>query len=129
MSSNNFVYSDFRRDFAFHPVTGDLVVKTDVDAIVESVQNIVYTFSGERRDRSIGSNIRTRLFDNPSPITADSLKTNITIAIQNNEPRATILEVYVVYNPDANGYDVRIVFSCVNRERPVAINMLLQRVR
>lgn len=124
------IYSDFRKDFLINPVTEDLALKTDEEAIKESFKNLILTDRGERLFQpSIGSNIRATLFENNTPATIKILKENIKDVINNFEPRAGIIDVDVISSADENGINVSISFYMINRETPVEINLFLERTR
>ena len=69
MANNTRTFSDFDLNFTAHPVTGDIVLKTDESAIKQSVKNLLLTRNFERPFHSeIGSPIRQLLFDLPGPM-------------------------------------------------------------
>ena len=43
MANNTRTFSDFDLNFTAHPVTGDIVLKTDESAIKQSVKNLLLT--------------------------------------------------------------------------------------
>ena len=53
----------------------------------------------------------------------------IESTIENFEPRANLIAVYVNPYPDQNGYNVKIVFSTINNPQPITFDVLLTRVR
>jgi hypothetical protein len=57
-------YSDLDLLFKAHPISGDVTVKTDADAVKRAVKNIVLTNYYERPFKpSLGGNIRGLLFE------------------------------------------------------------------
>jgi phage baseplate assembly protein W len=113
-----------------HPNKQDLVLHTNEDAVKRSIRNIILTDRGERMfNPLIGSNIRSLLFENFSPQTASLLRDFIKSAIENFEPRATVIDVYVQALPDESAYAATIVFSVINKTEPVTLELLLNRVR
>lgn len=123
-------YKDFYDNFDVHPVRKDLYVLEDTDAVKNSIKNLVFTDPGERLFQPlIGGGIRQTLFENISSITAQTIRTLIFSTIENFEPRANLIEVYVDPRPDENGYGVTIVFSTINNPTPITFDVLLTRVR
>lgn len=123
-------YSDLDLDFLAHPTTGDVVVKTGPDAIKRSVRNLILTNYYEKPFRAgIGSNAIKLLFDNVSPLTSNFLKDAIFEVIRNYEPRVNLLNVIVDFDPDNNGYNVRMEYVILNRNEPVATSIFLERIR
>jgi phage baseplate assembly protein W len=123
-------YSDLDLDFTAHPVTGDLVKKIGPDAIARSIRNLVFTNFYDRKFRSsIGSNAIKLLFENINPLTATILEQHIGLVISNFEPRAGIVTIKVIADPDNNGYFARIVFTVSNRPEPFQTAIFLERIR
>lgn len=123
-------YKDFYNNLNAHPVRKDLFVLEDTDSIKNSIKNLIFTDPGERLFQPfIGSGIRASLFENISENTAYMIKTQVETTIENFEPRAKLLAVYVNPYPEQNGYNVKIVFSTINNPQPILFEVLLTRVR
>jgi phage baseplate assembly protein W len=123
-------YADINAQFQIHPNTRDLSVVDNEDAVKGSIRNILLTRRGERFfNPSFGSDIHRILFENASTAADNDLRTFITTALENFEPRARLLNLDVTSYPDDNGYVITIVFSVINRTEPVTLNILLDRIR
>jgi phage baseplate assembly protein W len=130
MARNTRTYSDIDFNFTAHPVTKDLVRRYDDNAIKAAVKNLVLTNNYERPFHSeIGSPIRKLLFDLATPMFAISLKRAITDVINNFEPRVEVIDVVINDQSDANAVYVRIEFRIVNTQRPLYVDLLLERTR
>ena len=70
-------YIDIDMNMLPHPVTGDIVTKTDEEAVKQSVRNLINYNFYEKWNPDIGSNVRGLLFENVTPITAINLEKNI----------------------------------------------------
>lgn len=124
------VYSDFRTDFAPHPVKGDLVLLKNEDAVTRAIRTLLLTNPYEKHwNPTYGAGLAAYLFEPISRITEQSIKTAIEYAIMNHEPRAQLHQVIVAALPDQNAYSASITFSVINLEQPITINQLLKRVR
>lgn len=124
------VYSDIRTNLDVHPVTGDLVLLKNIDAVKTSIRNILLTRPYERpRKPSFGAGLSGYLFEEISSVTEQSIKKAIELAIANFEPRANVIEVYVTARPDQNAYAATIIFSIINDIQPAKLDVLLERVR
>ena len=77
----------------------------------------------------MGSNLRAALFELNTEFSEIAIKAAITEMITNFEPRADLLSVYVNSDPDNYTYNATITFAIVNKEQPVTINVLLERIR
>lgn len=123
-------YKDFYTNLDVHPVRKDLFVLSDVDSIKNSLKNILFTDPGERFfNPYFGGGIRASLFENVNPNTAYLIKTQVETSIQNFEPRAQLIDVYVTPLPDNNSYNIQVVFTTINNPSPIVFNTMLTRVR
>jgi len=125
------IYSDFDVDFIPHPVTGDLLKKTGVNSVVQSIVNLIQTNHYERPFHpEIGSNVRKLLFDLADPVTANLIAEEIKDTLKNFEPRAQILDVVVQTDTTLDGYNVTIIFQVAGGiSTPIEIGVFLERLR
>ena len=112
-------FKDINLSFEPHPVTKDLQILKNENAIRRSVRNIVQTIPNEKFFNSIfGSDVRNSLFEFVDFGTASIIQEQIEIAIENFEPRVENLQVFVNPNPDQNSFDVTVVFDIIGQEFP-----------
>jgi phage baseplate assembly protein W len=124
------VYSDLDLKFSKHPITKDVSVKLNENAIIGAIKNIVLTNFGERKfTPNFGSNILAMMFEPLDDITAYNIRKEVATCISNYEPRVKLDFVNVVPNFDRDGFDVTIRFYLLNSIRPVTTNLFLQRLR
>ena len=117
-------FKDIGLSFKRHPVTNDIAVLKNADAIKRSVRNLVQTIPNERFFNStIGSEVKNLLFENaPGFIdfgTAAIIEKQILTTIENYEPRVTNLEVNVEPRPDTNEFEVNVIFDIVGQTFPL----------
>ena len=117
-------FKDISLCFKRHPVTNDIAVLKNADAIKRSVRNLVQTIPNERFFNStIGSEVKNLLFENaPGFIdfgTAAIIEKQILTTIENYEPRVTNLEVNVEPRPDTNEFEVNVIFDIVGQTFPL----------
>jgi len=130
MARSTRTFSDLDLNFGMHPVTRDVVLKYDDQAIKASVRNLVLTQNYERPFHSeIGSQIRGLLFENATPMLNIMLKRAITDTIVNFEPRVKLNDVVVTVSPDNNEVYVSIYFTIINTTRPLQVDLILTRTR
>ena len=125
-------FKDINLSFEPHPVTKDLTVLRNENAIKRSVRNIVQTIPTERFFNSIlGSDVRNLLFDIYVDFgTASVIEDQIRIAIQNFEPRVDNLQVNVNPKPDENEFEVNVLFDIIGQEFPAQdFTFILQATR
>ena len=123
-------YSDFLGDLDFHPTKKDLLRNTNEEAVKGSIRNLLLTNRGERLyDSNIGSDIRKILFENFSPAMESVLADLIRTTIENHEPRAKIIDIIVNSDVDSHYVVVTLVFSVINKEEPITLELILNRIR
>lgn len=123
-------YSDLDLNFVPHPTTKDVMKKTGEGAIARSVRNLLLTNFYDRPFQSyIGSNALKLLFDNMTPITATFLNNAIRETLANFEPRISVDNLEIKFDPDNNGYSVKLYFTILNRNEPAMITLFLERIR
>jgi len=82
------VYSDMDITMRAHPVTGDVTLKTDTDAIRRAVRNIVLTNKYERPFKpNFGGSIRDMLFELDTDRKINRMQKNLKTLIEKFEPR------------------------------------------
>lgn len=124
------LFSDLDFNFQPHPVTGDLVVRYDENAIKQSLKNLIMTRNYERPFHSeIGSPVRELLFDLITPMTSLMVRRAIVDLVSNFEPRVVLTEVDVIASPENNSLYVSISFRIVNTEKPLTLDFVLERTR
>jgi len=124
------IYADLDLRFNKLPVTGDVALIYDDQAVIRSVRNLLLTNFYERPFQSkVGSNLNKLLFEPASPITAGIIQKDIIQTINNYEPRVTVDKVTVTANEDQNTFNVYLQFYIGNNSAPTAVNLLLQRSR
>ena len=123
-------YRDLDLDMLVHPLTNDIVARSDVDAINGSIIRIIRTQRGERVfQSSFGSTIYHSLFEPMNIETRVVLEGAIEQAIRRFEKRCVLKGVVVEADPDRNGYAVTIIYVPVNEGSPVALDFFLNRLR
>ena len=125
-------FKDINLSFTPHPVTKDLTVLRNENAIKRSVRNIVQTIPTERFFNSVlGSDVRNLLFDNFVDFgTASAIEDQIKVSIENFEPRADNLQVNVEPRPDQNEFEVNVIFDIIGQEFPTQdFTFILQAAR
>ena len=112
-------FKDINLSFTPHPVTKDLTVIKNANAIKRSIRNIVQTIPGERFFNPIlGSDVRSSLFEFVDYGTASVIQKEITTAIENFEPRVYNIQVEAIARPDDNEFEVNIYFDIIGQEFP-----------
>jgi len=112
-------FKDISLSFTPHPVTKDLTVIKDANAIKRAVRNLVQTIPRERFfNPNLGTDIRGSLFDFCDFGTASVIQQQIQTTIENYEPRVDNLQIEVFPKPDTNEFEVNIYFDIVGQQFP-----------
>lgn len=123
-------FRDLDLSFKINPFTKDLYLKTDEEAVKTAIKNLIKTKNFERPFHpEIGTQVHSLLFENNSAAVNIAMQRTIIDAIETYEPRARIVNVTVKETPDMNDYEVTIVFTFKNIDKPITITTLLSRVR
>ena len=125
------LYKDIALSFEKNSNTKDIIVKKDIEAVKQSVRNLILTNHFERPFHpEIGSSVTAILFEPMSPITANILQRQIAEVIVNFEPRVKLVSVIANPNLNRNAYEVTINFYVVNIPGElVQLTTLLERSR
>jgi phage baseplate assembly protein W len=123
-------FTDFNLLFTSHPVTADVTIKSDEEAVKQSLRNLISTRHYERPFHpEIGCQIHALLFENFNPVTAQVMKKTIFDTINKFEPRVTILDVKIRERADNNDITCDLIFRLNNSDRPITLTTLITRVR
>jgi len=124
------LYSDFHKDLTINPISNDLAVKRDEEAVKESLKNLLLTDRGERLFQpSLGSDIRATLFENNTPMVVKLLEEKVRAVINNFEPRVNIIEIIIKSEYDENKIQITIYFNIRNVGAPLSVTVFLERTR
>ena len=112
-------FKDISLSFDPHPVTKDLPILKNQSAIIRSIRNLVETIPNERFfNPSLGSEVRSSLFDFVDFATASVIRDQIINTISNYEPRVTAVDIEVEPRPDTNEFEVTVIFDIIGQEVP-----------
>ena len=112
-------FKDISLSFTPHPVTKDLTILKNENAIKKSVRNLVQTIPTERFFNSVlGSEVRDSLFDFVDFGTASVIQDQISNTIENFEPRVDNVSVEVLPRPETNEFEVTVFFEIVGLDVP-----------
>lgn len=123
-------YADIRTNLDVHPMTGDLLLFKDEQAISSQIKNLVFIDYYELFWKpTIGAGVPQTLFDNfVDGETEDMLEQRIRETITKYVKRAQLIGVSVVYDGH-NGYTANIVYRPINQIDSVTLNIILTRTR
>ena len=128
---NKTPFKDISLSFSRHPVTDDIGVFVNEDAIKRSVTNLVRTRVGERfYQKLLGSPLEDSLFEQQDSDTAAVLEDDILLLLENYEPRIKNVDVVCSYDSDSTDMNVRISYIITGLQFPQQnIEFILQSTR
>ena len=124
-------FKDISLSFNRHPVTNDVTVLKNEDAIKKSVINLCRTRINERFfNELLGTSIEDSLFELNADDIASFLEREITVLLKNYEPRIRLTNVRVESSLDSNDLLIRIEYDITGLPFPTQnIEFLLQPTR
>ena len=112
-------FKDINLSFKRHPVTNDVVVIRDADAIKRSVKNIIFTILGEKPfEPNFGSVINESLFDLNTSLNEIRVADEISASLRNYEPRISDIDVTVTVSADTNEMNCTVQYEIVGLPTP-----------
>lgn len=111
------LWKDLDLLFRVHPVTGDVVTRTDVEAVKRSVRNIVLTNKYERPFKpNFGTSLRELLFELNTSRQLRKVQRRIKETLEKTEPRIMNVSV-LLSNDDSNEVNITIIYDIKNSIR------------
>lgn len=129
-SKKQSLYADFKKNLAISPISKDLALIKDDEAVKQAIKNLVLTDPGERLMQPfIGGGIRALLFENITPAVLNLIENLVKSTISTYEPRADIINVSASSKYDDNTVNVVVNFYIRNTNEPIKLDLILTRVR
>lgn len=124
------VYSDLDPNFSINPLTRDISPLSDIDAVKNSIKNLVRTnFHDRPFQPTIGSGLTALLFEPANTFTAIEIRNAIIKVITRYETRATDVDVSVIDNSDRNAYTITVTFRVFYDDSVNEFDFYLTRLR
>lgn len=128
-STRTRVYKDIDLSFTAKP-SGEVYKKQDAASVKQGVKNVLLTnFAEKPFNPRFGANLRSRLFDLADADAEYDIERQILAAVETYEPRAKILNVRAVVQPDNNEIEVTVTFIVVSTSEEVTFTTTLARLR
>lgn len=124
-------YLDIDLSFKRNPITNDVMMKKNVNAINQSLRNLLLTNKYERQfTPSFGGNIYNSLFEPQDEFTKNDLEDKISNTIRNFENRVEVISVNVSY-PELyhNSVSIQVVYLLIATDEEVTSTFTIERVR
>jgi phage baseplate assembly protein W len=113
-------FRDLSLTFSKNPISDDLVILKDENAIKRALLNLFSVRKGEKLfNAEFGSSIPDLLFEPFDFATASEIKSEVTQLINAYEPRITLLEVLVNLDTDNYFYEIQIDYLIPDKSNQV----------
>lgn len=123
-------YIDIDIGFSRNPVTGDVNVRKDVEAIKRSLRNLVSLNKYEKPFHpEINSGIHEMLFELMDPLTALSVKDRLESLIKKYEKRINQATVNIYQVEDTAEIAIVILFTIFNSPTVFSTTIMVERLR
>ena len=130
LSRRDKTYIDISLAWEQNPLNGDITTLRDVRAINNSLKNIVMTYPLETPfNANFGSQVSTLLFDPVDLATAGILELEIRRAIEGDEKRVKVENVFVKPNSDGLSFVVDIEYKIIGSEEIFTVKQILTATR
>jgi len=124
------IYKDIDMSFKPNVLTKDVGKKFDVNAVKQSLKNVLMTQKGEKPfNPNYGSGIYDLLFEPMDYLVSSVMQKEIETTIENYEPRVELIDVECEPNFDLEQYEIRIEFYVIGVKEPQVYTNVLQRLR
>ena len=125
--------TDLSNDFSANPMTGDVSVKRDSDAIKQSLKNLLLLEQFDKPfNPNLNAGLRQFLFESlPEPILQDLIGQRVQYIIETYEPRIELVGVKVGFVDNENALNIVVEYKLVNTKNlgNEILQILLERVR
>lgn len=112
-------FKDISLSFEPNPMTKDISILKNENAVRRSIRNLVETIPTERFFNSLlGSSVRSSLFDLMDVGIVSILQDQILTTIRNFEPRVNNVQVEIQAEPDINNLEVTVIFDIIGQDFP-----------
>jgi phage baseplate assembly protein W len=124
------LFTDLDLNFTANPLTRDISVKKDSEAVKRSIRNLVLSELYERPFQpELNGGIRNLLFENLGSVQIVTLQNRLRELITNFEPRVTQIGVEIKQLADVNSLVINIRFKVSSIAEIQELDIQLQRVR
>ena len=127
---DNIKYRDLDLDFGRHPVTNDVSVKINAEAVRRSVRNLILLNLFDKPFHpEISTHLTGLLFENITPQISYNLKQKIMDILKKYERRVTPINIQVKAFPDNNSVYALLQFYITNIPGTFEVQIPIVRAR
>lgn len=110
-------FKDISLSFQTNPISYDIAILKNENAIAKSLRNIILTANGEKFfNQNYGGDIQKSLFESFDNVSSSIIKEKVKTAIENYESRVKIVSLDIIPNEEYYQYDVSLIYEIVGIE-------------
>jgi phage baseplate assembly protein W len=130
ISRTNKTFKDIDLSFEMNPITHDIGVKTNENAVRNSVSNLILSppYSHPMHPE-ISCQAYNALFGQMTMITEEILRNSVIQVLNKFEPRIQLNSVTVTGVQESHRYDVTIAYTIIGTTKTTTVNISLDKVR
>ncbi len=130
MANSKAIYRDMDISFSTHPITGDLAMKSDIPAVIQSVRSLLLTVPGEILwEPNIGGGVGRLMFEPNDTMLRMQLYDKITNTINRFETRIELTKLDIQTFENGYGIYVGLTFYMLNSPEPITETVSIKRLR
>ena len=122
-------YKDIDFSMKKHPITNDVSVKTDKEAIKQSLKNLFQMKPYDKPMHPEISGLYDLLFEQLEGITTFVAEKRATDLINQYEPRVKLEKVKINPDPNNNGVSIKVLYKIKNLNQLEEIDLFIERKR
>lgn len=122
-------YKDIDFSMKKHPITNDVSVKTDKEAIKQSLKNLFQMKPYDKPMHPEISGLYDLLFEQLDGITTFVAEKRATDLINQYEPRVKLEKVKINPDPNNNGVSIKVLYKIKNLNQLEEIDLFIERKR
>ena len=120
------IYKDLDLTFDLNPLTGDIGKKKGIDAIKQSLKNILlYNIFEKPYATQFDIGLRSLLFENRGKGFETYLRSRINILIKSYEPRVILNDVVVKSGRDENSVSISVYYTAKETQTKDTLELFL----
>lgn len=113
-----------------HPISGDITLLRDANAVKQNIKNLIFTnFFEKPYSPKYGGNIKRYLFNKINVLEKRIIESNLLDILKKHEPRITDIKVEVESQDAQQVLIFNIWFTIISISEEQVLNLVLERVR
>lgn len=123
-------FKDIDNSFVAHPISGDIGLLSDVEAVKQSLRNLIWTNFYEKPYKpKFGGNIKAYLFGKINFLEKEVIKSDMLAMIAKYEPRVINVKLDIDIRKEQQTIVFNLYYTIISISEQQTLNVVLTRVR